>query len=59
MIVEIRELKDKKLQNYIREMQFRKRLKRYYSEKKYIAYDTEELKELKKNVKMGRPPKQY
>lgn len=42
---------------YIRTLIERKRIKKYVSEKGYVAYDTEELKKYQKNVKIGRPIK--
>lgn len=42
---------------YIRTLIERKKINKYISEKGYVAYDTEELKNYQKNVKIGRPVK--
>ena len=62
MIKELRRLRQKggayrAKANYISNLQSRGKLRMYKSKEGYAAYDTEELKEYKKNVRLGRPPK--
>ena len=62
MIKELRRMRqkggaDRAKANYISHLQSRGKLRMYKSKEGYAAYDTEELKEYKKNVRLGRPPK--
>lgn len=62
MIKELRKMRrkggaDKAKANYISHLQSRGKLHMHRSKAGYAAYDTEELKEYKKNVRLGRPPK--
>ena len=62
MIKELRRLRQKggayrAKANYISHLQSRGKLRMYRSKDGYVSYDTEELKEYKKNVRLGRPPK--
>ena len=62
MIKELRKMRrkggaDKAKANYISHLQSRGKLLMYKSKDGYVSYDTEELKEYKKNVRLGRPPK--
>ena len=62
MIKELRKLRQKGGEyrakaNYISHLQSRGKLRMYKSKEGYASYDTEELKEYKKNVRLGRPPK--
>lgn len=55
MIKEIRKLQDKRLAKYIRMLQHRGSLVQYLSARGYAAFDTEEYRTYKKNVRIGRP----
>lgn len=62
MIKELRRMRQKggayrAKANYISHLQSRGKLRMYRSKEGYVSYDTEELKEYKKNVRLGRPPK--
>ena len=62
MIKELRKMRrkggaDKAKANYISHLQSRGKLRMYRSKDGYVSYDTEELKEYKKKVRLGRPPK--
>lgn len=62
MIKELRKMRQKggayrAKANYISHLQSRGKLRMYRSKDGYVSYDTEELKEYKKNVRLGRPPK--
>lgn len=63
MIKELRKMRakggrDRAVAGYIATLQKRGKIKRIVTDKGYLAYDTEELKEYKKTVKMGRPIKE-
>ena len=62
MIKELRKMRrkggaDRAKANYSSHLQSRGKLRMYRSKDGYVSYDTEELKEYKKNVRLGRPPK--
>ena len=59
MLKEIRKLAktNRPKANYIRALQNRGLIKRLVSEKGYVAYDPDELKEYQANVHWGRPLK--
>jgi len=60
MIKELRKLRakggrEKAIANYIASLQHRGKLTAILSPKGYIAYDTEEYAQLRKNARKGRP----
>ena len=57
MLKEIRKIPDRNKQVYMHLLIKRGKLKRHVSEKGYVCYDTDEYKEYKKNVHIGRPLK--
>ena len=57
MLKEIRRIKEKSKANYIRDLQYKKKIQTYLSDKGYVCYDTEELALWKKTCKKGRPTK--
>ena len=57
MLREIRKLKKRGTQNYIRALQYRGIISAHLNEAGYICYDPEELAKYKKTHKRGRPPK--
>lgn len=57
MLKEIRKIKERSKANYIRDLQYKGKIKTYTSEQGYISYDTDELLLWKKTCRKGRPPK--
>jgi hypothetical protein len=57
MLKEIRRIENRSKANYIRLLQYRGKIKQYISSKGYICYDTDELRQVQKTAKRGRPPK--
>lgn len=57
MLREIRKLKKRGKQIYIRTLQYKGKIPTHINESGYVCYDTEELKTFQKNNKRGRPPK--
>lgn len=59
MIKEIRRIGRQNIakEKYIRYLQNRGKLKKIVNEDGYLCYDTEELKNYKESVRIGRPPK--
>ena len=62
MIKELRKMRakggiERQKANYIAVLQNRGKMKKYFTDKGYIAYDTDEFKNYKATVKLGRPVK--
>lgn len=57
MIKEIRKIKRRGLQNYVRKLYDRGYITKIINDKGYICYDTDELKKYKATARVGRPPK--
>lgn len=57
MIKEIRKIKNRSLQNYVRKLYDRGYITKIINDKGYICYDTDELKAHKATARVGRPPK--
>lgn len=56
---EVRKIQDRSKKVYLHYLVSKGKLKQYVSDKGYVCYDTDEYREYKKNVHMGRPLKQW
>ena len=59
MLRQIRRIKNKTRIIRIRQLQTRGLIQRYFNEKGYVCYDTDELKHYDKICKRGRPSPNY
>lgn len=57
MIQEIRTISNRAKANYVRQLQYRKLLKVYVSEKGYVGFDPAELQAYQNRARVGRPIK--
>ena len=63
MLKELRKMRakggrDRSVANYIANLQNKSKLKKYVTEKGYVAYDTDEYREWKRKARIGRPIKE-